>query len=236
MKLFLYFGLFIFSGCATKYLVPGNRFMTPETQGGVFNGQAEMHFTSANQMVIDVSTGTADQGVMYESMPRTGFLMATSFLDELDLFWSHTGAANSMLGAKFQFMGGSKSGRETGHKMALAAAFGGNEHITDADPEIQFTLSGQELMLLYGYRFTENFLVYLNASHANYAFDGKITTGPLAGLRPSMKTQVLAGYAGLELTYGRVLAKLECGYQQLASSNTQPFTALHYGYSLGFSW
>lgn len=236
MKLLFLLALFFLSACATRFIVPGNRFLTPESQGGVFNGQLEMQSGSANQLVVNTSEGNTDKGVIYGSIARTGFLASTSLLDELDLFWSHTGAANSMLGAKFQFLGGNRLTKEVGHKMALALAMGGNEHITEGADEIQFTLSGQEFMFLYGYRFSENVMPYLNVSKSTYHLDGRVVSGPQGGLTPKFKTDLLAGYLGLELSYRAVFTKVECGYQYITTTDTTPFSGIHFGYSLGFSW
>jgi hypothetical protein len=236
MKILILFALILLNGCATKFIIPGTRFLTPETQGGFMNGQFEFQTTSANQMIFDTSEGTADRGVMYGVLPRSGYLFSSSLLDELDLFWYHTGTANSMLGAKFQFVGGSRQTREVGHKLAVAAAMGGNEHITEGQPEIEFTLTAQELILLYGYRFSENFMTYANLSRSSFNFKGRVNAGVLRGLEPEAVTSITAGHAGLELSYRAVFMKFECGYQLIDTTNTAAYNALHYGYSFGFTW
>lgn len=237
MKLLLLLSLLFLVSCATKYIVPGNRFITPETQGGAFRGQFEFQITSANQMTIDTSNGDVQNGVLYEDIPRVGYLLSNSFFDSFDLFWSHVGSANSMIGAKVQILGSPRSSPGAGHKLAIAAAVGGNEHETD-DEAVEFELGGQEFMLLYGYRINVNILPYINLSRAKYNFEGVIRTSDpvLNGLTPKFETTVLSLSGGVELTYESFFAKLEGTYQQLETTDTKEKNRFILGYSLGLNW
>lgn len=237
MKLLLLLSLLFQVSCATKYIVPGNRFMTPETQGGAFRGQVELQITNANQLAIDTSNGDVENGVLYEDTSRVGFLLSNSFFDSFDLFWSHVGSANSLIGAKIQFWGDPRISGSTGHKMAFALAAGGNEHETD-DEAVEFELSGQEFMLLYGYRINSNVLPYANLSYAKYNFEGDIRSSDplLNGLNPKFETTVLSLSGGVELSYDSFFAKLEGTYQQLETTDTKNKSRMIFGYSFGLNW
>ena len=226
-------GLLFLTSCATKYIIPGNRFMTPETQGGAFRSSIEIHQSTANTLKADVSEGNVDNGVEYSVSGRTGFAYAASFLEQVDLFWTHTGGANSLLGAKYQFMGASKLANGAGHKMALSFAMGGNEHETEGKPTVEFDLSGQEFQLLYGYRFNEIVLLYSNLSYSRYNFDGKITSGDLKGLKPSFESKFYSLYAGMELAVGIFFVKGECGYQEMNTTDTKANGNFLFGYAVG---
>lgn len=238
MKLVLFLFTLLQFGCATKYILPGNRFMTPESQGGSFESQFEFQQASANQLTADVSQGSVTDGVTYQIVRRSGFSLSTAFLDQLDLFWNHTGSANSMLGAKFQFLGASRTAKGTGHKMAISAAFGGNEHETDGENKVEFELSGQEFQLLYGYRFSELVMAYSNLSYARYSFLGSVSsTDPvLNGLKPEYESKLMSLYGGVELTVSSFFGKLECGYQRIKTTYTKDESHFIAGYSLGVSW
>lgn len=238
MRRLLFLLMFLQVGCATKYMIPGNRFMTPESQGGVFRGQFEFQQTSASQLTADLSNGSVDNGVNVEAVTRSGFLFSTSLLDQFDFFWNHTGGANSMLGGKFQFMGASRTGNGTGHKMALSAALGANEHEIEGSTAVEFELSGTEYQLLYGYRFSEMILAYSIFSYASYDFAGEVTSSDstINGLTPEYQTTSRSLHGGLEFDFGAFLAKLECGYQQLLTTDTKDEAHFIFGYSLGLSW
>ena len=238
MKHLLFLVMFLHVGCATKYIIPGNRFMTPESQGGVFRGQFEFQQTSATQLTADVSDGTVENGVQAEDVKRSGFLFSTSILDQFDFFWNHTGGANSMIGGKFQFMGGSRTANATGHKMALSVALGGNEHEVDDEPAVNFELSGREFQFLYGYRFSEMILTYANLSYSTYDFTGEISSSDatIDGLAPEYETTTRSLYGGLEFDFGAFMAKIECGYQQILTTDTKDRSAFLFGYSLGLNW
>lgn len=237
MKLLLFLSLLFLTSCATKYVVPGNRFITPESQGEALRGQFEFQQTNANQLTIDTSNATVDEGVLYSDISRSGFLLSNSLFDQFDLFWSHIGSANSMLGGKFQFIGGSRVSSAVGHKMSVGMAFGNNEHESE-DESVEFELGGKEYLLLYGYRFSPNVLTYTSFSHATYHFSGDIrsTTPGLNGADPDFETVIQSFSGGLELTYLAAFGKLELTYQQLKTTDTQEKTRIIFGYSIGMSW
>lgn len=234
LRLFI---LVLITGCATKYMLPGNRFLTPESQGEAFRGQVEVQKTTGNEVSIDTTNNTIDEGVIYSQVSRTGFLLSNSIFNQFDLYWSHIAGANSMLGGKFQFMGGSRVSKSLGHKMSLAAAIGSNEHETD-DGVVEFTLGGQEYMLLYGYRFVEEILAYATFSQANYIFDGRINSSnsSLDGLRPNINTRIMSLSGGIEASVAPVFAKLEFTYQSLSSEKTKVRSQYITGLSIGVSW
>ena len=238
MKQVVFLFMFLQVGCATKYILPGNRFMTPESQGGAFQSQFEFQQAAANQLAVDVSQASVKDGVTYQVVRRSGFSFSTAFLDQLDLFWNHTGSANSMLGAKFQFLGASRTAKGSGHKMAISAALGGNEHETDGENKVEFELSGQEFQLLYGYRFSELIMAYSNLSYARYSFLGSVSSSDplLNGLKPEYESKMMSLYGGVELTVSSFFSKLECGYQQIETTYTKDESNLVLGYSLGVSW
>jgi hypothetical protein len=236
MKLFLLGALLLFTGCATKYMLPGNRFITPETQGEAFRGQMEIQKTTGTEVSINTVQNTVDQGVLYNSVSRTGFLLSNSFFDRFDVVWSHTASANSMIGGKFQFLGGSRVSKATGHKLALAALVGSNEHETD-DNSVTFTLGGSEYMLLYGYRFLPELMMYSSLSQSSYNFKGQIHgNGALNGQRPNIDSHILSVSGGFEGNIDIVFAKLELTYQSITSSKTNYYSHYITGFSVGLQW
>lgn len=236
MKILYLCLLFFVSSCATKYLIPGNRFITPESQGQALRGSIELQQTGANLLKINTGNGTVDEGVVYEDVSRTGFLFSNSLFDQFDILWSHTGGSNSMLGAKFQFVGEPRVAKAAGHKASIAVLLGGNEHETD-DESIEFELTGREYLVLYGYRVTENIFPYASFSLASYYFSGKIrSNNALNGLEPKYVTESRALNAGVEFSADAFFAKLEATYQQLKTEETKDRERFAIGYSVGFSW
>lgn len=225
------------SSCATRYILPGNRFMTPETQGEALRGQVEIQQGNANRLSVDTSEGTVTNGVVYHDIQRTSYQASNSLFDPFDIYWAHTSSANGIFGAKFQILGGSRVSKSAGHKLAIAAGIGENKH-KNQDKTVNFNLRAQENYLIYGYRFTEMFMLYANASYSKYAFDGKIkSTDPaLNNALPSYKTGVLAQSAGLEVSFHPFVSKLELTYQQLETEDTSQRNRFIFGYSLGVVW
>lgn len=238
MRWFLLCLLFLQVGCATKYILPANRFMTPESQGGAFRSSLELQQGTGNQLTGDLSGGSAKNGVTYSHLARSGFLFATSIFDQMDFFWNHVGSGNSLFGVKYQFMGASRTGNGTGHKMAVSAAFGGNKHETEGSDKVAFGLQGKEFQLLYGYRINEYILPYTNFTYGSYSFDGDVNSSDdsIDGLHLSYKTNTKTLLGGVELAVNWFMLKLECGYQQLKTTDTKDETHFFYGYSVGVTW
>jgi hypothetical protein len=236
MKYLVLFSLYFLVGCATKYIVPGNRFITPETQGGAFHGQIELQQATANQLTVDTSNGNVIDGVIYEDVKRTGFLFSNSLFDQFDLLWSHTGGGNSMIGAKMQIVGASRVAKGAGQKLSIGLTFGANEHETD-DESIEFELSGREILLLYGYRFNEAFLAFSSFSYATYNFEGTLhTSDSLNGMEPKYTTDSRSLSLGLEFSIESFFAKLEASCQQLSTTATNDKFGHRVGYAVGYSW
>jgi opacity protein-like surface antigen len=237
MKPLILLALLFLGSCATKYIIPGNRFITAETQGGQLKGAFEFQQTSANQLTIDTSQGTVDEGVTYAETTRSGFQFSESLFNSFDFMWAHTGSANSMLGGKLQIIGDSRASKATGHKVSLAALFGGNEHETD-DESVKFELGGKEFLIIYGYRINESILPYTGLSIATYNFNGKIhsSDSSLNGLEPKLTTKSTSLNTGVEFTWESFFAKLEATYQKLTTTDTKDKDRFMYGYSIGYSW
>lgn len=233
MRVFLFLILMLQVGCATKYIIAGNRFITPETHGGNLRSQIELQAATANQLTVR----TDQAGVNTVATNRTGFLFETSLFEAFDFFWAHTGGANSMVGGKFQFMGTSRASG-TGHKMAIAGCFGGNEHEIDGDPTVEFEMTGREFLLLYGYRFSPYVMPYASFSKAVYHFNAslKSSDSTINGMKPDNTTDAIGFYGGTEIDVGNFLGKLECGYQRLSTTATKNFINTFCGYSVGYHW
>lgn len=228
--------LFFLTSCATKYLIPGNRFITPEAQGNAFHGQLELQQAKATNVTLDTRNGSVDDGVLYEDVTRTGFLISNSVFNQIDVLWSHTGGGNSLLGGKFQFLGDPRISKSAGHKASLAALFGGNEHETE-DEDVEFELTGREYLVLYGYRINETIFPYLSFSMASFSFLGKINSNnSLNGLEPEYITDSKAVNGGVEVNFNTIFVKLEATYQKLSTDHTRDQDRFLIGYSLGMSW
>jgi hypothetical protein len=229
--------LFFFVGCATKYIVPTNRFFTPESQGGIFSGQVEYQNTQAHQLAVLVDGGNVDQGVIYSTVARGGYSFSTSFTESLDLVWSHLAGGNSLGGIKVQFLGSSRSSKGAGHKLSGLALLGSNEYET-SDKSIVFTLSAQEFVLLYGYRISEIVFPYVSLNRANYNFQGTISSSDpdLNGKQPSYETMAIGINGGVELDWNSFFLKTEASYQMIETNETPNMNSFNYGFSFGAYW
>ncbi len=228
--------LFIY-GCATKYIVPANRFITPESQGGFFKGEFEFQKTTATQIAAKAAEGDFDEGVVYGNISRSGFSFSYSFFESVDLITSHVGGGNLLGGFKYQILGNSKSAKGAGQKLALVALFGGNDYQTE-DKSVIFRLDAQELLMSYGYRFSEFVMPYLSLSRSRYDFNGIISSSiPIIdGKEPNYQTIIWSLNAGGEFNWQSFFLRTEFSYQQIKTENTQTYNPINLGISLGVNW
>jgi len=240
MRLTAVLGLMLFNvGCATKFILPGNRFMTPETQGGIFKVQVDYQQTQGNQLLVKPTSSIAiDEGVNNSQIYRSAYFFGTSLFESFDLYWSHIGAGNSLFGLKWQMLGTSREAKGVGHKLALSYAFGGNQHEEDTVPGVKFNLSGQEMMLLYGYRMNEWFLPYSSLMYSTYDLAGTVRSSSITlnGRKLDYKSSLMGAYVGAEFLLMSLVLKIEYGYQQLEVSKSPESTQAVYGYSIGYLW
>jgi hypothetical protein len=231
--------LFICTSCATKYVIPGNRFISPESVGGVLKVQAEIQQNSSKVAAIDVSDGNTNNKLQYNDKIRTGYFFGASLFEQLDFLWYQTASSVSFVGARIQVIGGSKASNSAGHKLSITAALGGNDHeIDSSDPKIDFTMKGQDYSLIHGYRFSENFMIYESLSQTNITFDGKLkSNNPLFNaLEVNYKTTLYGLFVGGEFSFNSFMAKLECGYQIIKSTHTPDKEGVMFGYALGYNF
>lgn len=238
-NLFILILLFLSTSCATKYVIPGNRFISPESVGGVLRVQAELQQNSSKIAAINVTDGNTNNRLQYNDKMRTGYFFGTSIMEQIDFIWYQTASSVSFLGARIQLLGGSKASKATGHKLAITAAAGGNEHeIDSSDPKIEFEMGGQDYSIIHGYRFSENILIFETLSATNISFDGKLSSSnpTFNGLRVDYKTKLYGAFIGAEFSYFALMMKLEAGYQIIQSTHTPERDGIRLGYALGYNF
>lgn len=211
--------------------------MTPETQGGMFHGQFEMQYTRAQQATLITDNDRVDEGVIYTSVPRTGYMFSNSFFEALDFVLSHTASGNSMAGGKLQFYGTSRTAKSSGHKLSGVFLVGGNEHET-SDKSVKFRLDGQEFLLIYGYRINEAFLPYISLGSATYLWTAEISSPypALNGAEPHLKSEAKSCNIGVEGELQAFFGKAELSYQELKTSETNNKASFNLGVAVGVNW
>lgn len=231
--------LFICTSCATKYVLPGNRFLSPESAGGSLRPQVEIQQNGSKLVTVDVTGGRNDNRLQYTDKTRTGFFFGMSLVEQLDFIWYQTASSVGFIGGRFQLYGGSKASKAVGHKLAITAAFGGNEHELDSsDPKVKFTMGGQDYSIIHGYRFTENIMIFESISRTRITYDGSLKSGDptFNGLQVGYRNILYGLFGGLEFNYNAFTAKLECGYQIIESTHTRNKEGILFGYALGYSF
>lgn len=225
--------MFLASSCATKFRVPVNRMMLPDTVGGAFRGQFEVGKQGQANGTIDVSK-PSPYPFTFKQIDGTSFLGEMSLANTVDFYWSHTSSSVSLLGAKWQFVGNPLTGGGSGHSMALTGALGGNEHEVDGNPKIEYSFNATDASLIHGYWLTGNWEIFESLGYSTYHIDGKLSGNPSGKLND--RARQLTGAAGTALVYLPIIVKTEVSYSKLNWSNSKDRDYVAWAFSLGFTF
>jgi hypothetical protein len=205
--------------------------MAPETIGGEMNPEFELSMQQQLDGKVDVSSAEP-YPIDFKPRSAMGYMAGLSLFDSVDFTWQHTASAPSMFGFKWQFMGNSLAQATAGHSMAIAGAFGGNEHEIDGDPKVEFTSSATEVSLIHGYWFTAFWQIYESVTLANYRYEGELS-GSASGDFTD-KGKLLTGAIGTSLFAKPYRLKGEVAYTQADWSGSGKDSYLSFALGLGF--
>ncbi|MBY0516702.1 MAG: hypothetical protein K2P81_07335, partial [Bacteriovoracaceae bacterium] len=224
-------GLICLAGCATKLRAPINRMVSPETVGGAFNTELELSSLNQVEGKVDVSQSTP-YPIQFSPVSSMGYFAALSMADSFDITWQHTASAPSMLGIKWQFLGGSLQSAGAGHSMALTAAIGGNEHEIDGNPKITFKVGATDYALIHGFWLAPFWQIFESVGYSHYTYDGELSGSPSGDFSESGKLLSLA--AGTAILFKPFRIKTEISSVQADWSGMGKKSYLSWAFGLAY--
>lgn len=219
------------TSCATQLRAPLNRLNSPQTVGGNLNSEFVLSSASLVEGVVDLS-GTEPYGLQLSQKQANTYAAALAIAESVDLTWSHAASAPSMVGIKWQAIGTSKQQAGAGHALAIALAFGGNQHEIKDSPRVEFEVSSTDASVIHGYWLGPNVLLFDSVSYSSHAFDGDVSGFG----RFSEQGTFLTGAAGVGFVFRPVELKTELAYTQVDWSEAGAESYLSWGLSLGLSF
>lgn len=223
----------LLTSCATRFILPTQRFIGPEVQGGALKTSIEVQKVTAHEAKLK-GTNDGIEGVKYDDLSRMGYQLSTGLFERLDLVWSHLGSGNSLVGGKFQLIGDGR-GSGAGTKLSIAYLVGGNEHEND-DKSLDMRLNAQEFWVVGGLRINEFIMPYTSFGYGNYSYKAQIKKGAFTGEEPRIKSSLYTLMVGAEAQFEGVIFKLETGTQLIESTKTKDKWSYRTGFSLGYGW
>ncbi len=226
--------IFLLSSCANRYMIAGNRFVSPETLGKRYSFQVGTIAGDGTNVYLDAKDGKEDNPVSYESLPRFKYMLEGGLGQKFDYYFSQTSGSLGMHNLKWQFLGNPKKSRSHGNKMALSVGYGTGKNKIDDDPDVEFSLNANDISLIHGYRWYRGILFYESLSYTKYGFSSELTSKDqtLDGLSINNSTTVIGLHGGIELAWKHISIKGELGYQKLSTSNTETKTVFNVGYGI----
>ena len=220
------------TGCATKLRFPTNRMISPESVGGAFNGEMELGQQGQVEGKVDVSQ-TSPYPMKFEQRTGMSFFGAMSLIENFDFYWNHTASAPSLIGGRWQFIGGSQLAGGSGHSLAATGAFGGNEHEIEGPTDVEFKIGATDFSLIHGYWFNSVWQIFETIAYSSYTVTGELSGDNVGTIKD--KGRQLTGAVGTALVFKPGKLKLEAAYSKLDWSNSKDDSYLSYALTLGLN-
>jgi len=184
MKQFIFLLSFavLTTGCATRFLVPANRFVLPENTGALFKGDVKTGMASTGQVELadDVTAASPDTTPILSRNSAVHIGADLGLASFLDIYFTKISGGPTFAGLKIQLLGAPISTAKSGNfSLALAggSGFGSitqNTEVGTIKGESELKFTGWEALLLLGYRPADSFLIYAGPFTSHIATDAKI--------------------------------------------------------------
>ncbi len=236
------------SSCTIAIKTPGNRFISPETKGKLFDGDVAISYrgyTRSNLDTSGVSAGSKiNNALKNESSQALAAQGSLGFLDNLDIYIVAPDRSPIQAGLKFQILGEPENKAKKGnHSLAVTMSYGRQTDSNDSDSDIfdvgvsaDVKSRVRDASVIYGYRMGDWSLVYSGISYSNYDFDGVITSSNYLNAHFEYDTNVLGAHVGVMGMNERAFVKIEAALQKTDWTHTQDNTYGLMGLQLGTKW
>jgi hypothetical protein len=240
--------------CATKFYLPGNRFITPESSGGLFKGDVKLSALGVTQVQVSNSmTSTApDLTPVLIKNSSLGLGGQMGLFENFDVYLNGVMGGPGYAGVKVQLLGDPAATAKASN-FSLSVAGGGafsNTKLSSSENDVQgesiLKYSGWEAMVLLGYRPSDILLLYggpfqsvVNADVTLKRTQNNVTS---VTAEPNGSGEMRGVTAGLRFGQNFFL-NLEVSATETAWTRHQPsklvtekFTDTAFGAALGGSW
>lgn len=168
-KLFLVLA-FLQVGCASKFYIPGNRFLIPESGGDWLKGDLKVGGVGVTQVQVADDITSASPNLNPELIKNSSVSVGLQLglLSRLDAYYNNVSGAADIVGLKVQLLGDSNlTAKANNFSFALAGGAQFRTVSTSLDSggnssTSKIKLSGYEAMALIGFRLSDNVLFYTN--------------------------------------------------------------------------
>lgn len=181
-------GLLCSCSSSVDFHMPSQRFLSPETAGGLLKGNGSIGRHASQKVVVlqNTNSNPVDQSSSINSAGGLALGGDLGLFKRLDFYARAFNDSPLMLGAKFQFLG-DPDRTKPGIKVSVAAGYGSveeeekNDEFEIVNNEVESTVKADYTRVDYsahiGYRFNEHFMLYFSAGKADYATEGEVFQG-----------------------------------------------------------
>ncbi len=256
MKFFLLNLLIVFlSSCSTqlKYYMNNHKFLSPEAKGELLKGDLAISYQQTQKVVV----AEAFDYLVFNLPPSTSTSESISRSSSLDIPINiglskkiDFVALDSKYGFKYQFLGTPQNEIAEGYKAAAIVTYGYDKQdptsVTYSSTNnnriysTQMEVTSYEMSLIFGKRFSENRLLYMNFFRDNYKYSGTLSSTQFATINATGKSYNQGVILGAEYIRKEgkhvYLGKLEIGVADAKVDNRKSLTVGTYGFDFGWGW
>ncbi len=248
----------IFISCSSKIKVKpnANRFLTAESQGKSFHGDAALHLTRGTQVSITLSESNIEEALEDENESGIDQILPSlssslGIYGPLDLYYvSGGGSGAPLLGAKLQLLGNTRvSASAYNFSFAVYAAGGGvnikqenDEAIeliaTDEEATTELQVNQQTLGALISYR-PENTIVLTLGYHVNkHFFKGELESESTILNGKTIEYYGLSHLTtfGIRFDQEKLIFNIEVSNEQTKWDHTEVLWDTYVNANIGLKW
>ena len=243
----------LFSSCAKIQInTPSSRFISPEANGKLFSGSVRGSTYKGTEGTVDFSEDKTDNPLeLRNNVTGLGVDLSLGFIDRLDFLLRSSANAPSIYTLKYQILGAPRLEAKKGNQ-SLAVTFGYAQQeetqsesdtsvFNDSDDSIEADITQKlvDLSLIYGYRPSDDTLVYGSLQLTQHDVDFKITdsdSSSLTGEKFSINSATYGLALGATRYFNKFYSTLEVSAQRTNWSNNDPVTYGYLSFAFGFKW
>lgn len=241
---------FLFSCSKIRVKTPSSRFISPEAQGKLFNGQARLEQQGGTEGTADFAGNRTDNPMeLRNNASGPAVALDLGLLDQVDFIIKGNYNAATVYTVKYQIMGDSRMNAKKGNQSLAVSVGYGYETISETESdsdlfdndngtEAEIEQSIFETSLIYGYRPQDDTLIYtsVQATKQDLNFELTSDTAALNGEKFSLNTWAYGLSAGAIRYFDKYFLNLEVSAQSTDWNHNDAMTYAFLNLALGYKW
>lgn len=244
--------LLVLTSCAGYIRTQSTKMISPESQGGLGTGALELRLESQKRDRLNFDDDTTNNSIDHQTADAAlAAFGEVGIFKYLDIFVQPHTASATIIGAKYQIVGDPKKGaKKNNFSTSVLVGFGSGSRTYNSSGDLEdffnenierlkIEYSHEEIGLISGYRWSDQFLHYANAIYQQDNIKGDVTkdTGPLStGGSYRYRQDGMIYSTGFILYFAKAQWKADYSHSITDWSKSRKDSINTLSTSIGFNW